>query len=55
MYSDEVYANRGETVVADDSMTYGKVAVNGTLSHTTAIFGLKLAELVIKDILNEKS
>lgn len=55
VYSDEVYANRGETVVADDAMTYGKVAVNGTLSHTTAIFGLKLAELVIKDILNEKS
>lgn len=55
VYSDEVYVNRGEAVVADDAMTYGKVAVNGTLSHTTAIFGLKLAELVIKDILNEKS
>lgn len=55
VYSDEVYVNRGEAVVADDAMTYGKVAVNGTLSHTTAIFGLKLAELVIKDILNGKS
>lgn len=51
VYSDEVFPNRGEVVDNDGAMTYGKVATNGTLCHTTAIFGLKLAELVINDIL----
>ena len=51
VYSDEVFLNRGEFVADDGAMTYGKVVTNGTLCHTTAIFGLKLAELVINDIL----
>lgn len=54
VYSDELFPNRGEVVDSDGSMTFGKVAVNGTLAHTTAIFGLKLAELVINDVLKEK-
>ena len=55
VYSDEVFPNRGEIVDEDGAMTYGKVAINGTLCHTTAIFGLKLAELVMNDILKENS
>ncbi|MBR5332089.1 MAG: tRNA threonylcarbamoyladenosine dehydratase [Muribaculaceae bacterium] len=54
VYSDEVFANRGEVIESDGSMIFGKVATNGTLCHTTAIFGLKLAELVIKDILKDE-
>ncbi len=54
VYSDEVFSNRGVTIDNDGAMTYGKVAINGTLCHTTAIFGLKLAELVINDVLKAK-
>ena len=53
VYSDEVFPNRGDVVDEDGAMTYGKVAINGTLCHTTAIFGLKLAEMVINDILKQ--
>lgn len=53
VYSDEVFPNRGSQIEADDSMIFNKVATNGTLSHTTAIFGLKLAELVITDIMKK--
>ena len=53
VYSDEVFPNRGTSVDADGSMTYGKVSINGTLSHPTAIFGLKLAELVIADVIKK--
>ena len=31
-------------------MTYGKVAVNGSLCHITAIFGLTLAGLIVRAI-----
>lgn len=51
VYSDEVFPNRGGEINNDGSMTFNKVSFNGTLAHTTAIFGLKLAELVINDIL----
>lgn len=51
VYSDEVFPNRGGEIDNDGSMTFNKVSINGTLAHTTAIFGLKLAELVINDIL----
>ena len=54
VYSDEIFPNRGEMVEVDGSMTFDKVAINGTLSHTTAIFGLKLAELVINDIIKKE-
>ncbi len=54
VYSDEIFPNRGGDVEADGSMTFNKVAINGTLAHTTAIFGLKLAELVITDVLKRK-
>ena len=51
VYSDEVFPNRGGEIDNDGSMTFNKVSINGTLAHTTAFFGLKLAELVINDIL----
>ena len=51
VYSNEVFPNRGGEIDNDGSMTFNKVSINGTLAHTTAIFGLKLAELVINDIL----
>lgn len=54
VYSDEIFPNRGATVEVDGSMTYDKVSINGTLSHTTAIFGLKLAELVIADVMKQE-
>lgn len=54
VYSDEIFSNRGAAVEVDGSMTYDKVSVNGTLSHTTAIFGLKLAELVIADVMKQE-
>jgi tRNA A37 threonylcarbamoyladenosine dehydratase len=54
VYSDEVFSNRGEAIDTDGSMTFNKVTTNGTLSHTTAIFGLKLAELVINDIIKKQ-
>lgn len=51
VYSDELFRNRGEAMLCDGSMKYNKVAINGTLCHTTAMFGLKLSELIIQDIL----
>lgn len=54
VYSDEIFPNRGEPVEVDGSMTYDKVSINGTLSHTTAIFGLKLAELVVADVMKQE-
>lgn len=55
VYSDEVFPNRGGEIDNDGSMTFNKVSINGTLAHTTAIFGLKLAELVINDILKRQN
>ena len=54
VYSDEIFPNRGGEIDNDGSMTFNKASINGTLSHTTAIFGLKLAELVINDILKRQ-
>ena len=53
VYSDEIYQNRGEVedLTDDGSMTFNKVRTNGTIAHTTAIFGFTLASLVIDEIL----
>ncbi len=48
VYSPELLANRGAALEGDTAMTYGKVAVNGSLCHITAIFGMTLAGLVIE-------
>lgn len=61
VYSDELIPNHpGYTPpcdsVADPSapapMSFNKVAVNGSLMHITSIFGITLASLVIRDILD---
>lgn len=50
VYSPELLKNKGEISSTDSAMTYNKVAVNGSLCHITAIFGMILAGLVIEDI-----
>ncbi len=40
---------------ADTAMTFGKVATNGSLMHITAIFGITIASLVIRDIISKCS
>lgn len=62
VYSPEIYRNRGPQPVTDDTKTKAgytadldnmevkKAQINGTMAHTTAIFGFMLAGLVINDI-----
>ncbi|MDE7410703.1 MAG: tRNA threonylcarbamoyladenosine dehydratase [Paramuribaculum sp.] len=50
VFSQEFAVNRGEAVDDSGAMTYGKVAYNGALCHITAIFGMTLAGLIIRDI-----
>ncbi|MDE6074569.1 MAG: tRNA threonylcarbamoyladenosine dehydratase [Muribaculaceae bacterium] len=63
VYSPEIYRNRGPQPTTDltdeqheatpdnlDSMTVKKAQINGTMAHTTAIFGFMLAGLVVSDI-----
>jgi len=57
VYSDEVLENKG-TDILNDKPKIGwdtkKAQINGTVSHITAIFGFKLAGLVIKNIYEQK-
>lgn len=55
VYSPEVISNRLHAEVPDesdgnDSWSPRKAVINGTFAHTTAMFGLRLAGLVIEDI-----
>lgn len=54
VFSPERLPNHPEALegidLPDSSMRFGKVAVNGSLCHITATFGLRLASLVISDI-----
>lgn len=55
VYSPETIPNRLEAerpveASADDSWTASKAAVNGTFAHTTAVFGMTLAGLVVEDL-----
>ena len=53
VYSDELLPNRGTAVTetaSESPMTFNKVSTNGSLCHITAIFGMTLAGMVIKDI-----
>ncbi len=56
VYSDELVQNHKDYVEgeSDNAMSFGKVAVNGSLMHITAIFGITLASLVIRDIADRK-
>jgi len=52
VYSPERLHNQADAsdMAPDKAMTFGKVAVNGSLCHITATFGMRLASLVIADI-----
>lgn len=50
VYSDELIPNKeNHTSVADGTMTFGKISVNGTFPTTVAIFGLTLANIALTD------
>lgn len=56
VYSDELVGCHPRYVetdngVADGSMTFNKVATNGSLMHITATFGLTLASLAVRDLM----
>ena len=60
VYSEELLENKGaetfhETTspLAENDWHVSKVHTNGTIAHTTAIFGFMLAGLVIQDIIQE--
>lgn len=56
VYSDELVANHPDAATLADrsgAMTYGKVAVNGAFMHITAVFGITLASLVIRDAIGK--
>lgn len=54
VYSDELVRNHPDaTTLTDNSgaMTFNKVSVNGAFMHITAIFGITLASLAIRDFM----
>ena len=52
VWSPEHRENRGEALQPDAADTWGakKARINGTVAHTTAIFGFALAGLVLQDV-----
>lgn len=58
VYSDELVRNHPDADSMTDrsgAMTFNKVAVNGAFMHITAIFGITLASLAIRDFVNCKA
>lgn len=53
VYSPELLDNRGAAFAEDPSMGFNKVAVNGSLCHITAIFGMMLAGMVVERIVED--
>lgn len=53
VYDEELLINSGRDEVPSDDAP-GRVSVNGTMAHITAIFGFTLAGLVIDDILRKR-
>jgi len=55
VYSDELVAQHPgylpEGEVRDGSMTFNKAVTNGSLMHITAVFGLTLASLAVRDVM----
>lgn len=51
VYSEELLENKGEALLDNDG---NPIRANGTIAHTTAIFGFTLAGLVIQDILKKQ-
>lgn len=61
VYSEELLENRGELLpddasapLAENDWHAAKVHTNGTIAHTTAIFGFMLAGLVVQDIIKKQ-
>lgn len=55
VYSDEQpLPNLGDLPDPDGSMGFGKAAVNGSLCHITAIFGMTLAGLALRHLLKQQ-
>ena len=61
VYSEELLGNKGKDTFYETSETLkehdwhaAKVHTNGTIAHTTAIFGFMLAGLVIQDIIKKE-
>lgn len=50
VYSEELLSNQGETPMDENG---NPIRANGTIAHTTAIFGFTLAGLVIQDIIKK--
>ena len=62
VYSEELLTNKGQDtfhetteLLAEHDWHKAKVHTNGTIAHTTAIFGFMLAGLVIQDIIQQKA
>lgn len=52
VYSDELVKNHDDAATLCDNsgaMRFNKVSVNGSMMHITAIFGIRLASLIIKE------
>lgn len=56
VYSDEVLENKGSHTLSEEVGEWDerKAQINGAIVHITAIFGFRLASLVLKDIYNNK-
>lgn len=56
VYSPDIFRNKGEEIINVNGSysTSKKVAVNGSIMHTTAIFGLNLAGVIIQDLIITK-
>ena len=57
VYSDEVLENRGTLPPDTDASVWDarKARINGTIAHTTAIFGFTLASLVVQHLCTHNS
>ncbi|PNE27131.1 tRNA threonylcarbamoyladenosine dehydratase [Tannerella sp. oral taxon 808] len=57
VYSDEVLENRGTVPSDTDASVWDarKARINGTIAHTTAIFGFTLASLVVQHLCTHNS
>jgi len=53
VYSPELLSNKGEAADNDPSKRFNKVAVNGSLCHVTAMFGMTLAGMVIEHVVRQ--
>jgi len=62
VFSPEIFHNRGiandieDTNISSGATTHNKKAsINGSIMHTTAIFGLQLAGIIIQDVIEKQN